>query len=158
MTDNEKNDLRTGIISIFDKFNILDHTFTIGGLRDNILSFINSIKEESAGSDFETEWENYFRYKGDMATVNIKDLAKHFVEWQKERDKQWLSEEHKHIFAKGRDSMKQQIMDNAVDGAYIKRNKYTKTNVLNGFNRTCEEIQKFRDGDKVKIIIISDIA
>ena len=126
MTDNEKNDLKTGIIGIFDKFNILDHTFTIGGLRDKVLSFINSIKEESVGSDFETEWENYFRYKGDMATVNIKDLAKHFVEWQKERDKQWLSEEHKHIFAKGRDSMKQQIMDNAVDGAYIKRNKYTK--------------------------------
>ncbi len=36
--------------------------------------------------------------------------------WQKEQDKQWLAENHKHIFAKGRDSMKQQMMKEAVVG------------------------------------------
>lgn len=30
--------------------------------------------------DFEKEWEEYFKYRGNVATVNIKDLAKHFFE------------------------------------------------------------------------------
>ena len=30
--------------------------------------------------DFEKEWEEYFKYRGDVATVNIKHLAKHFFE------------------------------------------------------------------------------
>lgn len=31
--------------------------------------------------DFETEWKKYFEHRGDMATVNVKDLAKHFFEF-----------------------------------------------------------------------------
>lgn len=30
--------------------------------------------------DFEKEWKEYFKYRGDMATVNIIHLAKHFFE------------------------------------------------------------------------------
>ena len=30
--------------------------------------------------DFEKEWKEYFKYRGDVATVNIKHLAKHFFE------------------------------------------------------------------------------
>ncbi len=30
--------------------------------------------------DFEKEWKEYFKYRGDVATVNIKHLAKHFYE------------------------------------------------------------------------------
>ena len=41
---------------------------------------------------------------------------KNGANWQKEQDKQWLAKEHKHIFAKGRESMKQQMMKGAVDG------------------------------------------
>ena len=46
MTDKEKNTLKKGIVGIFDKFNILDHSSTIGGLKNDILSFINSMQEE----------------------------------------------------------------------------------------------------------------
>ena len=30
--------------------------------------------------DFEKIWEEYFKYRGDVATVNVKHLAKHFFE------------------------------------------------------------------------------
>lgn len=30
--------------------------------------------------DFEKIWKEYFKYRGDVATVNIKHLAKHFFE------------------------------------------------------------------------------
>lgn len=30
--------------------------------------------------NFETEWKKYFEHKGNLATVNVKDLAKHFFE------------------------------------------------------------------------------
>lgn len=51
---------------------------------------------------------------------------------------------------------KQQMMKNAVDGLYIHRNRYTKKNVLNGFDVTCEAVQQFKKGDKVKLIIIKE--
>lgn len=46
MTDKEKIELKDGVISIFKRFNILDHTATIGGLRDDILRYIDSLQEE----------------------------------------------------------------------------------------------------------------
>ena len=48
------------------------------------------------------------------------------------------------------------ILESAIDGCHIKRNGYTQVNVLNGFSTTCETIQKFKDGDKVKVIIIKE--
>ena len=35
---------------------------------------------EVKGMNFEKEWKEYFKYRGDVATVNIKHLAKHFFE------------------------------------------------------------------------------
>ena len=48
----------------------------------------------------------------------------------------------------------ERLSENAVEGAYIRRNRYTKKNVLNGFDVTCDALQKFKDGDRVKIIIV----
>lgn len=50
---------------------------------------------------------------------------------------------------------KEQMMKDAIE-AYIRRNKYTKKNVLNGLDVTCDAIQKFNGGDKVKIIITKE--
>lgn len=30
--------------------------------------------------DFDAEWERYFEHRGEMATVNVKHLAKYFFE------------------------------------------------------------------------------
>ena len=43
--------------------------------RDN---FLNTLEVKEV--DFEKEWKEYFKYRGDMATINIIHLAKHFFE------------------------------------------------------------------------------
>lgn len=48
---------------------------------------------------------------------------------------------------------KEYMMKDATE-AYIRRNRYTKQNVLNGFDVTCDAIQKFNSGDKVKVLIL----
>lgn len=55
----------------------------------------------------------------------------------------------------GAQLQKEQMMQDAAS-AYIRRNKHTKKNVLNGFDVTCEAVQKFKDKDKVKVIIIKE--
>lgn len=50
---------------------------------------------------------------------------------------------------------KEQVIKDAVE-CYIRRNRYTKKNVLNGFDVTCDAIQKFNNADKVKVIVIKE--
>ena len=50
---------------------------------------------------------------------------------------------------------RENMMKGAAEG-YIRRNRYTKKNVLNGFDVTCDAIQKFNGGDKVKVIVIKE--
>jgi hypothetical protein len=45
MTDKEIRRMKDGVMSIFEKFNILDHASTIGSLRDDILRLIGSMQE-----------------------------------------------------------------------------------------------------------------
>lgn len=67
---------------------------------------------------------------------------------------------HWHSFKEGvvagADWQKERIMKSAIEGCWIKRNRYTKENVLNGLSVTCDAIQKFRDGDKVRVLILKD--
>lgn len=43
-------------------------------------------KQEPASEDFESEWKRYCDSKGGgVVTMNVKHVAKHFVEWQKEQ-------------------------------------------------------------------------
>ncbi len=53
---------------------------------------------------------------------------------------------------------KEQLMKDAIviDGCYIRRNNYTKQNVLNGLDVTDKAFQKFKHGDKLKIIIVEE--
>ena len=59
------------------------------------------IMEEPVSEDFETEWQNYFKYRGDVATVNIKDLARHFANWQKQQMMKDAVESEVEITSKG---------------------------------------------------------
>ena len=40
--------------------------------------FLDTLKVKEV--DFEKIWKEYFKYRGDVATVNVKHLAKHFYE------------------------------------------------------------------------------
>lgn len=165
--------------------------------------------------DFDAEWKKYFEHRGEMATVNVKHLAKHFFElglkaqqepvsedtweaskqyalrqvlastetkmseqaylglrlfsglelavahkdganWQKSQDVKLLFNAKEDGYRLGLATMKQQMMDNAVDGAFIRRNRYTKKNVLNGLDMTCDAIQGFKDKDKIKVLFIKE--
>ena len=48
------------------------------GAYNKILSFLDNLEVKEV--DLEKEWKEYFKYRGDVATVNIKHLAKHFFE------------------------------------------------------------------------------
>ena len=106
---------------------------------DTIEEFINSLSAEQQNDDLDGEIKLY-QLRNPVINHNerslnelIKRVATYFANWQKE-----------------------QLMKSAIDGCYISRNKYTKKNVLNAFDIKCDTIQKFRDGDKVKIIIIKE--
>ena len=78
MTGKEKIELKDGVINIFNKFNTLDNTATIGGLRDDILRYIDSLQEELVSEDLEKaaeEWDESL-YRSDAFKAGSK--------WQKE--------------------------------------------------------------------------
>lgn len=121
-----------------------DTSQEIGAKRilDELSKFINSLPAEQPSEELEKEIEYYLitnrQYAGGDEEDSwgddcIRDAIKHGDQWQKE-----------------------QMLKSAIDGCYISRNKYTKKNVLNGFDIKCDAIQKFKDGDKVKIIIIKE--
>ena len=45
---------------------------------DEILSLIDTIEVKEV--DLDAEWKRYFEHRGEMATVNVKHLAKYFFE------------------------------------------------------------------------------
>ena len=46
--------------------------------RIAILGIIDALEVKEV--DFDAEWERYFEHRGEMATVNVKHLAKYFFE------------------------------------------------------------------------------
>lgn len=142
MTDKEKKELKDGVISIFKRFNILDHTATIGSLRDDILRYINSLPEEPVSEDLEKEIgkycsnpENFITYidvgfkqspieKDDIPLI-IKAI-KFGAKWQKE-----------------------QLMKDAISAKVTEI--YYPTDSCLEIEATLPE-GRFKDGDKVLII------
>ena len=45
---------------------------------NRIILFLDTLEVKEV--DFEKIWKEYFKYRGDVATVNVKYLAKHFYE------------------------------------------------------------------------------
>lgn len=72
--------------------------------------------EETVSEELEQAAVEAFKKIVDDGRNSFLEIFKAGAKWQKEQDKQWLAENHKHIFAKGRESMKQQMMKGAVDG------------------------------------------
>ena len=62
------------VLNSYDPNEITSGRYALASLRD----FLDAIEVKEV--DFENEWEKYFEYRGDVATVNIKHLARHFFE------------------------------------------------------------------------------
>ena len=94
MTDKENRTLKNGVIAIFNRFNILDHTATIGGLRDDILRYIDSLQEEPVSEEEELEEaaknhavERYRATRDMVLAEKCKWSFKEGAKWQKEHNK-----------------------------------------------------------------------
>jgi len=76
--DDWRDKIKKGIFTIpLEGRQRADATFEyeiLGKVRDFLDNF--EVKEV----DFEKIWKEYFKYMGDVATVNVKHLAKHFFE------------------------------------------------------------------------------
>ena len=89
---------------------------------------------DTLDGEIDNIWNKLSNNKEFVATKSgFSEVIHHFANWQK-----------------------QQMMGGAVEGAFIRRNKYTKLNILNGFDTTCDAIQKFKDKDRLKIIFIKE--
>ena len=62
------------VLDSYDPNEITSGRYELAKLRD----FLDTLEVKEV--DFEKEWKEYFKYRGDMATVNIIHLAKHFFE------------------------------------------------------------------------------
>ena len=116
MTDKEKRKLKAGVISKFNRFNILDNTATIGGLRDDILRYINSFQEESVSDDLEEEIGRYFKENGDKWAYT--DVARHFAKWQKQQDQSTIELAEDHAYFAGRTKTIDEMMEKAVETTF----------------------------------------
>ena len=144
---------------------------------DDLLNLSNiersgkNCKEESVSEDLEDEIESYMKtnlkWNADALREPIENwgvkIARHFANWQKYQDKQWIAENHKKIFhagyeegfETGRDDMEEQMMKEAAEG-YIDAFPYADgIKVLFG-GKHLDVISKFHVGDKVKLIIIKE--
>lgn len=68
---------KTVVVAEIEKRIKEHHSGYLVCLKD-MLSFLDTLEVKEV--DFESEWKKYFEYRGDVATVNIKHLAKHFFE------------------------------------------------------------------------------
>ena len=116
----------------------------IDNITEESLAKARKQLQEPVSKDLEKAAQEYAyqRYDEDCRVYGYVELAfKAGANWQKEQDKQWLAEEHKNIFAKGRDSMKQQMMKEAV-----------KINISNASIVSLPVNCNLKVGDKVLII------
>lgn len=78
--------------------------------------------------EFEQEWKRYCDSKGGGAvTMNVKDVAKHFADWQKK-----------------------QMMKDSVEG------KMELNHIVVSYAELAKSFPTGKDGDKVKVIIIKE--
>lgn len=119
-----------------------------------IKAFIDSLPEESASEDLEEEIDRFAKTvvpsrSKTITKNNISLCAKHFAHWQHGKDFDDLLQSEmkfpKEFYEKGRFDMREEMMKDAVDGEYWDGSIYLD-------NRPTE----YKDGDKVKIIIVKE--
>lgn len=113
-------------------------------------------KEEPVSEDLEEEI--LCRWEDDPHTLwskcpysDFRNIARHFAEWQLNRMKEILRTEYE----KGRFDMREEMMRDALDGCVtlIVKSDTSSRNLFISTQQLYKELQKYDDGDKVKIII-----
>lgn len=165
MTDKEKRELKDGVISIFKRFNILDHTATIEGLRDDILRYINSLQEEPVSEDIEKEIDHahklFYEEVGwdsdEGARAYVADwFAYYFAKWQKEQDQSTIELAEDHAILAGMEKMKEQMMKDATEATvHIEAGNYPYIPQIELYDYD-KDVPLAKEGDKYKVILIKE--
>ena len=88
----------------------------------------------------------------DITYTDLKAIARHFAQWQKEKDAQEIIDAHRDGVLAGAKSMKEQIMKEAVEGEVI--NDGGEYQLIVPALRTI--LHKMDEGDRVRIIIVKE--
>lgn len=99
----------------------------------------------SGAEEFEQEWKRFCDSKGGGAvTMNIKDVAQHFAEWQREQMM--------------KDAVEGNVCGRVIDHINVRVEGYNALTPSNITHIPCERknFHKFKIGDKVKVIIIKE--
>lgn len=124
---------------------------------NSVLQFINSLPEEPSTKVLEEEATRFVKtkefYESEENPVVL--IARHFAEWQKEKDKQLVGAtqkiSHQHGYGEGRADMREEIMKDAVEGIVGGH-----TDIPAFINLEIEHKPNVKVGDKVKIIIVKE--
>jgi len=91
MTVKEKIELKDGVINLFNRFNTLDNTATIGGLRDDILRYIDSLQEEPVSEDLGDYINELSKQFPEVSFAKLSRIAVRVAKWQKEKHERQFS-------------------------------------------------------------------
>ena len=127
-----------------------------------LLDFIDSIPEESTSEDLEEEidrcWEGWIDPNPEVKGVDgylSKDefsvYARHFAEWQKQKDQETIELAEEHAMLAGMEKMREEMMKDAVDATILDIDAQTIE-----FGLWPEKLLDIKEGDKIKIIIIKE--
>jgi len=158
MTDKEKIELKDGVINIFNRFNTLDNTATIGGLRDDILRYIDSLQEELVSEDLGDYINELSKQFPEVSFAKLSRIAVRVAKWQEKQDQKVIELAEDHAMLAGMEKMKEEMMEKAIDC------EVHQTNVA-GIKLDSVEICSdgimldntlYKEGDKVKVIVIKE--
>ena len=147
--ENLKISLDKNCVTEESKLDIRGNITTLYGL----LKFIDSLPEEPANEDLEEEVKKI----DDQYPVKIqyiREIASHFVKWQKQKDQSTIELAEEHAMLAGMNKIEEEITKDAVDCDVFKKEDNMAD--LRWKDNTAFErlVSKFNDGDKVKLIII----
>ena len=104
--------------------------------------------------EIDSYWNKVTGFQPPFAVLELKkkdlaEVAKHFVEWQKQKDKQTIKLAENHTMLAGMMKERERMLKNAIEGVARPDDCEIWVN-LKGCN--CN----YKDGDKIKLIIIKE--
>lgn len=143
-----------------------DYDGYVRNALDKVVSFVKSMQDEPINEDFEKEVEKMWAQESkcrdtdytiaELTKQDYEDCARHFANWQKQKDVEVLlnhakciDESYKKGIKIGKAEMKQQMMKNAICTTMQEDD-------CGDIVPTIVNQKGFKVGDKVKIIILKE--
>lgn len=127
----------------------------IKGMAIRSAEYLTKHSQEPVSEDLEQEMDRYFETMQVLEHEYIFEdtfqrIAKHFTEWQKERDQKELQIAEEHGILTGMNMEREQMMKDAAEG------QFDYNHIIVPYSELARVFPNGKDGDKVKVIIIKD--